>query len=460
MKGEITEMNTGFDYPEKFEEFLKPHRYKVAEGGRGGAKSHFFANNGVQEVFLRGKRMLCCREVQVSIKESVRALIVDKIEAQGLGRYFQIKESEILCPHNGGKISFAGLRQQGQERSAADNLKSYEGYDICWVEEAQTVSKMSLDVLLPTIRKDGSECWFSYNRKSESEPVHDRFVNTEFAPDDTVHIYVNWWDNPWFKDSPLYALMQSDRKNSPDDYRHIWCGLPRTFSKANLINNWEVREFEYDRYAKFHAGADWGFSPDPCTLIKSWPNWDTREIFVWDCLIKAELDPEQIDTQFFSLIPGIKTIEIIADNARPELIAFLKKKGYRIKSCRKGPGSIEAGLSWLSHWKIVIHPRCLKNKMNRMKSDITDEFKNYKRKIDPATGEPTSDIIDKHNHAIDALRYSYEREIMHKNSVDYLKLMQATVPPVAPTLVPRQEIVIATPEKMSLMLPNGKIIEK
>lgn len=452
-----TQLTTGFDYPEIFEEFLQPHRYKVAEGGRGGAKSHFFANLGVQEVFLSGKRMLCCREVQTSIRESVRALIIDKITAQGLQDYFYIKESEILCTNNEGKISFAGLLQQGQSRSSADNLKSYEGYDICWVEEAQMVSKMSLDLLLPTIRKPGSEFWFSYNRKDEVEPVHSRFVTAEYPPEDTVHIYVNWWDNPWFKESPLYNLMISDRKNSVDDYRHIWCGQPRTFSAANLINNWEIREFEFDPYADFRVGADWGFSPDPCTLVKCWPDWNTREIFVWECLIKTDLDPEQIDTNLFSLVPDLKRLMIIADNARPELIAFLKKKGYNIRPCKKGKDSVEAGLSWLGHWKIVVHPRCLKNKKNRMKTDITDEFKNYKRKIDPATGDPTSTIIDKHNHAIDAMRYAFEREILHKNSLDYIKLMkQANKEEEEIRLQEVPKFVRLT--KQDIILPSGKIM--
>jgi phage terminase large subunit len=464
---EIKELNIGFEYPEIFEPFLEPHRYKVAEGGRGGAKSHFFANLMVQEVFLHGKRGLCCREVQGSIKESVKALIQDKIREQGLSEWFQIKESEILCLCNEGKISFSGLRQQGQDRTAADNLKSYEGYDLCWVEEAQNVSKMSLDLLLPTIRKIGSEFWFSYNRKVDKEPVHEKFVTSENPPPDTVHIYVNWWDNPWFKDSPLYNLMLSDKMNSVDDYRHIWCGLPQEISEANIFKNWEIREFEPTGFEDMRFGSDFGFSPDPCVLLRSWANWDKKELYIDYCLFKTNLDPEQIVTDLFSQVPGTTKNRTLADSARPEIIKLLNRRGFRVQGVKKGPGSIEAGLDWLKQWRIIVHPRCLKSKQNGMREDIVDEFKMYRHKVDMITGIITPTIIDKWNHAIDALRYAWEKEIMQKGSIDYLKLMRADVAPVkAENIAPANTtasklhggVRYISPNQFDLRLPDGTIL--
>lgn len=471
MDGEITEINIGFEFPEIFEPFLEPHRYKVAEGGRGGAKSHFFANLMVQQVFLEGKRGLCCREVQTSIKESVKALIADKIREQGLEKWFQIKESEILCLCNEGKISFSGLLQQGQSRSAADNLKSYEGYDICWVEEAQNVSKMSLDLLLPTIRKKNSEFWFSYNRKVEKEPVHEKFVLSDNPPEDTVHIYVNWWDNPWFKDSPLYPLMMSDRVNSVDDYRHIWCGMPQEISEANIFTNWEVREITPSGFEQFHFGADWGFSPDPCVLLRSWADYEKKELYIDHCLFMTSLDPNQIVSQLFTSIPGVEKCKVTADSARPEIIALLNKSGFRVSPTKKGKGSIEAGNDWLRQWRIVIHPRCQKNKANKMKEDIVDEMKLYRRKVDMVTGIITPVIIDKYNHAIDALRYAWEKEIMQKGSLDYLKLIHGNQKeraemsrqargeaPVANKVIPAGGIQYINPNRFDIKLPDGRIV--
>ena len=457
MDQHITELNIGFQYPEIFQPFLEPHRYKVAEGGRGGAKSHFFANMVVHNVFLYGKRVLCCREVQLSIKESVKQLIQDKIETQGLSEYFIIKDTEILCRANDGKISFAGLRQQGQTRSAADNLKSYEGYDICWIEEAQTVSKMSLDLILPTIRKQKSEFWFSYNRKHKDEPVHNRFVDSEYIPQDTVHIYVNWWDNPWFKDSPLYPLMLSDKANNVDDYRHIWCGLPAEISEASIFTNWEVREFETPPFVQFKFGADWGFSPDPCVLLRSFADWNKMELYIDYSVFKTGLDPVQIVRELFSTIPEAKANKTIADSARPEIISLLNKNGYRTVGAKKGPGSIEAGCDWLKQWRIIIHPRCQKKKNDKEKEDIVDEFKKYSRKVDRATGVVLPDIVDQYNHAIDALRYAWEKEIRQKNTLDYVKLMkQANKEKEEIRLQEVPKFVRLT--KQDIVLPSGKIM--
>ena len=261
-----------------FTPFLEPARYKVAEGGRGGGKSHYFGRKGILEV-LSGKRMLCCREVQISIKQSVKALLASLIKEMGLSDYFVILDQEIRCKLNKGYIAFSGLKQSGSSGSAAENLKSYEGFDICWVEEAQTISKTSLDILLPTIRKKGSEVWFSYNRKSVNEAVHKKFVEAEVIPEGTIHIYVNYWDNPWFTDE-LRTLMESDKANSMDDYNHIWCGMPQKRSKATIFTRWRIAECHPGPEDKLYQGLDFGFSPHPCIFLRCWVNWDLKRIYI------------------------------------------------------------------------------------------------------------------------------------------------------------------------------------
>jgi phage terminase large subunit len=159
---------------------LKPNRYKGAYGGRGGTKSHFFAELLILTCFSRKTRAACIREVQVTIKDSVRQLLVDKIQKFGLGGYFKVTEREIAGP-NGSLIVFRGMQSYN-----AENIKSLEDFDIAWVEEAQTLSAHSLKLLRPTIRKDGSELWFSWNPRHDTDAVDAFFRGGSKAPGDDI----------------------------------------------------------------------------------------------------------------------------------------------------------------------------------------------------------------------------------------------------------------------------------
>lgn len=180
-------------FPEKLKPLFSPARYKILYGGRGGAKSWGIARAllvlGAQE----GKpiRVLCAREFQNSITDSVHKLLKDQIYAMGLEDFYDIQQTRIVGT-NGTEFSFVGLRHN------VSSIKSYEGVDICWVEEAVNVSKASWDVLIPTIRKTGSEIWISFNPELESDETYQRFVMT--PPTDSVVIKIGWRDNPWFPD--------------------------------------------------------------------------------------------------------------------------------------------------------------------------------------------------------------------------------------------------------------------
>lgn len=195
---------------------LKPSRYKGAYGGRGGAKSHFFAEQLVIRCFANKTRAVCIREVQNSIKDSVRQLIVDKIAKLGLNKDFVVLENEIRGP-NGSFIIFKGMQAYN-----ADNIKSLEDFDIAWVEEAQTFSAQSLKMLRPTIRKDGSEIWFSWNPRHDNDPV-DAFFRGSGRPSDAVVVSVNWHDNPWFPEV-LKREKDHDYAHEPEQAEHVWGG--------------------------------------------------------------------------------------------------------------------------------------------------------------------------------------------------------------------------------------------
>lgn len=195
---------------------LQPSRYKAARGGRGGAKSHFYAEQIIARCFRQKTRVACIREVQATIKDSVRELLIQKIQKLGLGKHFEILETEIRGPR-GSLIVFKGMQSYN-----AENIKSLEDFDIAWVEEAQTFSEKSLRLLRPTIRKEGSEIWFSWNTRFETDAVDKFFFGGE-RPKNSIVVEVNWYDNPWVP-QVLIEEKDTDYANDPEMAEHVWGG--------------------------------------------------------------------------------------------------------------------------------------------------------------------------------------------------------------------------------------------
>ena len=204
------------DAPEALLPLIKPARYKAAYGGRGGAKSHFFAEQIAVRCYAKKTRVVCIREVQVTIRDSVRQLIVDKIYKLGLGWFYEILRDEIRGK-NGSLIIFRGMQDYN-----AQNIKSLEDFDVAWVEEAQTLSANSLRLLRPTIRKDGSELWFSWNPRYETDAV-DTFFRGQTPPKNAIIIPINWDSNPFLPDV-LREEKDADFENDPDMAEHVWNG--------------------------------------------------------------------------------------------------------------------------------------------------------------------------------------------------------------------------------------------
>jgi len=371
-----------------------PIRYRAAYGGRGSGKSHAFAAALVIKARQKPIRVLCAREIQKSIKDSVKRLLDDKIREMGFGQYFRSTDTEIKGT-NGSHFVFAGLR------SNVESIKSLEGIDIAWVEEATTVSQSSLTNLGPTIRKDGSEIWFTWNPRHESDPVDAMFRLPSGSPPRSIVRRVNWDLNPFFPDV-LREDMQWDASRDPDKYRHIWLGEYQRNSEARVFHNWKVEAFDTPIDARFYLGADWGFSIDPTVLVRSYIIGRTlfidREVFKVGCEI--DRTPELFDHLDPENLKMARNWPITADSARPETIDYMKRFGYpRIKPAKKGAGSVEDGIEFLKSYDIVVHPRC---------KHMIDELTLYSWKTDPVTGEVIPVLNDKNNHVIDALRYAVE----------------------------------------------------
>lgn len=378
--------------PAIFAGFFEPHRYKVAWGGRGGGKSWAFADILLTMAMERPLRVLCARELQRSIRDSVHRLLADRIRARGLDDFFEVTESAIRCV-TGSSFGFAGLRHNAAE------LKSYEGVDICWVEEGQKVSQESWDILIPTIRREGSEIWISLNPDSPNDPTYTQFVLN--PPPDTLLVRVLYSDNPFFP-ATLEAERVACLERDPEKYRWIWLGEPRVMREALVFNgHWRVEAFD-DFPARWRYGCDWGFGPDPSCLVRAalWRNSDTgrQEIRVSHEAWAKGLDISDLPA-LFDGVPGSRRGVILADAARPELIRHMRRQRFAIKAAKKWPGSIQDGLDVLRDYGLVVHPRCER---------LLEELARYSYRQDPLTGEIQSGLVDRDNHLIDSLRYAFD----------------------------------------------------
>jgi phage terminase large subunit len=388
--------------PRVFKPLLPPARYKGVHGGRGSGKSHFFGELLIERSIGEKLDAVCVREVQKSLDQSVKKLLEGKIESLNAGAYFEVQDQRILS-RAGGRIIF-----QGMQNHTADSIKSLEGYDVAWVEEAQSLSQFSLDLLRPTIRKPGSELWFSWNPRDQTDPV-DHFLRSDDPPPGSVVIQANYTDNPWFPDV-LRVEMEYDRRRDPDKYAHVWLGGYRNNSEARVFRNWKIEEFDTPKGATFRLGADWGFSVDPSVLVRCYMEGRTLYVDHEAYMVGCEIDrlPD-----LFRTVPDAEKWFITADSARPETISYMQRHGFpRISAAIKGAKSLEEGVEFLKTFDIVVHPRC---------THLIDELTLYSYKVDEATGKVLPILQDKDNHIIDALRYACEGVRRAGNHSEQLK---------------------------------------
>ena len=362
-------------------------RYRGAYGGRGSAKSWQFARALLIHGVSRPLRILCAREYQASIRDSVHRVLADQIELLGLQGLYTIQESAILGS-NGTEFLFKGLRRDIAQ------IKSTEGIDVAWVEEAEAVSDHSWRVLVPTIRKPGSEIWVSFNPALESDATYQRFVVT--PPERSAIRFVSYKDNPYFPAvlrEEANALLRAD----PEAHAHVWGGKPWARSDAQVLaGKWRVAEFTPgEGWQGPYYGADWGFAHDPTTLVRLWTH-DSR------LYLEHEAGGVQLDTdatvRAFDEIPDSRRYAIRSDSARPETIAEMRKRGFRTEAAPKWSGSVQDGIQHLrSYSDIVIHPRCKR---------AIEEARLWRYKTDPRTEEVLPHLVSGNDHIWDAVRYA------------------------------------------------------
>jgi phage terminase large subunit len=384
-------------FPSKLNFLFEPHRYKVAYGGRGSGKSWSYARALIIKAAQDPVRILCAREIQRSIKQSVHQLLTDQIQAMGYGAFFEVLETEIRGL-NGSQINFTGLAN-----NTVESIKSFEGVDIVWVEEAQTVSKKSWDILIPTIRKPDSEIWVSFNPDLDTDDTYKRFVIN--PPEDSQVVKVNYSDNPWFP-SVLQAERLHSKATSPD-YENIWLGECKTAVDGAIYfdeirdaqENGRVTNVPYDPELKVHIIFDLGWNDSMSVIL----------------LQKG--------------VSELRIIKYIEDNHRTldSYSAELKSLPYnygqmylphdgRTKDFKYGTSAED--IMRRHDWDVRIVPRLdveqgiklTRMNFHRCYFDKSTErliecLKHYRRAINSTTNEPGAPLHDEYSHGADAFRY-------------------------------------------------------
>ena len=376
------------DLPAFAQELFYPHRYKVLYGGRGAGRSWSAARVLLVRGMQRPTRILCTRQLQRSIQDSVHRLLADQIQELGLLGY-TVTQREIRHT-NGTAFLFEGLHHN------TTKIKSIEGIDVCWVEEAEKVSEDSWNILIPTIRKAGSEIWITFNPDLDDDPTYKRFIlNT---PPNSYIVKVGWRDNPWF---PEVLQLEKDYlyRVDPEAADWVWGGNTRKASEAQIFRGkWVIDWFEPQPgwQGPFH-GLDFGFANDASALTRLWIH--KRKLYLERESWHIGLDLHRAREVWQRDIPGLHKQTIRADSSRPESISYHKQHGFsRMVPAVKWPGSVEDGIAYLrSFEQIILHPRCEHAAM---------EFRLYSYKTDPTTNEVTTKILDKHNHVPDSIRYA------------------------------------------------------
>jgi phage terminase large subunit len=408
-------------FPAKLQFLFQPKRYKIAYGGRGSAKSWSFARALLIMGASKPMRILCTREVQKSIKDSVHKLLSDQIQALGLGGFYEVIETAIRGK-NGTEFAFAGLASH-----TVESIKSFEGVDIVWVEEGQAVSKRSWDVLIPTIRKDGSEIWVTYNPELETDETHQRFVINQ--PDNAIVVKVNYSDNPWFPEVLELERQHAQKSMPKGEYENIWEGLCKPavagaiyydeIAKAEAEGR--IRDVPYDPLLKVHAVWDLGWNDSMSIILVQRAASELRVI-------------EYIEDSHRTLADYATELKNKPYNWGVDYLphdGFSKdyKTGKSAEEILKSMGRL---VEQTPNMDIEGGIKAARMSFARMYFDKTKTarlvecLKRYRRSINKSTNEPGSPLHDEYSHGADAFRYMALVADSLSNSSGSMKPIQYT----------------------------------
>ena len=386
--------------PAKLGPLTEGHRLVVLKGGRGGGKTIGVCRVLLMKALASKILILCLREFMNSIADSTHRTLTAQIEELGMHEEFEILKSTILCKRTGSQIIFSGMNHP-------ESVQSLYGCDVVFYDEAQRCSQRSLDILLPTVRKENSQIIFSLNPHLPTDPVWKQLILGKDNYKDCVVVDIEWMDNPWF---PTVLSDEKDAclRQDVEKYNNIWLGHTLERAECVIFNRpGQIQSYDFTPDPALWQpffGADWG-SVDPTVLVKTWV-WK-EDLYVEYETFDVDI-PIELITASWDLVPGSANQTIYADNSRPEIIKYLRRNGLpHLRPCKKWPGSILDGIDHLKNFQhIIIHPRC---------THTLEEFSSYKwktRKLGDTEVIIPDEPEDKNNHCCDAIRYSQEPIIL------------------------------------------------
>ena len=392
--------------PKLVELFSEPARYYCAWGGRGSGKTRGFALMTAIKAYMAAESgksgvILSAREYMNSLEESSMEEIKQAIRAvPWLDAYFDIGEKYIRTKNRRVSYVFAGLRHN------LDSIKSKARILLAWVDEAESVSEVAWQKLLPTVREEGSEVFVSWNPELDGSPTDTRF--RKIIPESWRGVEVNYNDNPWFPEVLDLERRSDYERLDPQTYAWVWDGAYRENSDAQVFSGkYKIGEFapDEDKWHGPYNGLDFGFAQDPTAAVVCWVHDD--RLWVEHEAGKVGLDIDDTARFVDQRIPGFGKSVIRADSARPESISYLKRHGMPFaEGVPKWTGSVEDGITHLRSYKeIIVHPRC---------KEVLKEMRLYSYKVDRLTGDITTKLVDANNHYIDAIRYALNPMIQGK----------------------------------------------
>jgi len=376
--------------------FDRDWREAAIYGGRYSLKSHTTARYLLIRARQEKVRIGCFREFQNSISESSHQLLSDLIVFYGLFD-FVVTDKAIVNSQTGSDFIFKGLRNNAQ------SIKSIEGIDIAWVEEAQTISSESLDILTPTVRKPGSQIIYTYNRLLEDDPIHQRLV-IEGRPN-TLVINVNYDIAIKYNMMPdvIRNEMEDDKVNRPSLYKHKWLGEPSSLERK-VFRDWRfIDEIPYEARLEKYA-LDFGYTNDPTAIIALY--YYNGGYIIDEIAYHKGLSNKQIA----DIINSHPQAHVVADSAEPKSIDELRLYGLTVLPAQKGNDSVRQGIQFVQRQKISVTNRSY---------NIINEYMKYLF-LEDKLGKITNVPQERDNHAMDAVRYAFEGLKPKEN--DVLKL--------------------------------------
>jgi phage terminase large subunit len=365
-------------------------RHKALYGGRGSAKSWSVATYLPIRASQLRKRIVCARQFQNSIRDSSKELIEKRIRALGMSNQFTVTDRYITHDGTQSQFIFVGLERN------VESIRSLEGADIVWIEEARTISSKSMEILLPTVRAAKSELIWTWNPVNPTDPV-DQYFRKGKPPPRSIVTRVSFRDNPFFENTEMPNEMQVLKEGNHVRYMHVWEGDYDISYETKVFTNVKVGRPDLPANTPAFYGMDFGFGSDPSFVVKVYVLHEKKQVYI------ARESCGRVSMDHLPYMIRQVTREdgdlIKADSSQPGTIDFLQSRGINAVPAKKGPGSVKSGILWLQGMEIFIDPSCEK---------MQEEAHLYSWMTDKLTNQALSTPVDAFNHGWDAVRYATE----------------------------------------------------